>query len=264
MDSDSPEPAVSVEVEGKAKRQKPTKILPTERMAFQKQLDLLRAYAIAYESKGKPVNNADVAAILKMAATTMPHANGFFADLGLIQRSEGGYIPSQDVMSFHRAFAWNSEDAAKKLRPVFAPTWFAQALVPRLAFRGTLEEREAIAILAEAAGATPEYKGALALLLDYLAVTGIIERDGDLVRRPSDAGQPPALQSAEQMLGPTPVVFPPLGQPPKPQAMTLPAMSNEQILLAILDPDAMSETEQDAVWTLLKFLKKKGRGKEEL
>jgi hypothetical protein len=238
----------------KPKRLKPTKALPTERIAFHKQLDMLRAFAVAYTTTQKAVTNAEVADIVKMAATTVPHANAFFSETGLLLRQDGAYIPSEDVMRFHRAHEWNPENAAHKLAPTLRMTWFANTLIPKLAFRGSIDEREAISLLAEAAGAAPEFKGALDVLLQYLAVSGLIDRDGTTIRKtvagiPADARtEPPPMPIAT----PSPVAVP--------QPIVQVERTTEQHLLDILDPDAMSDDEQTAVWTLLKYLKKKGRG----
>lgn len=189
----------------KARKAKPTKPLPTDRIAYQKQIDILRAYAIATEANGgKPVTNNEVAGIVKMAASTLPHANSFFGEVGLLQRAEGGYLPTPDVISFHRAYAWNPETAAHKLAPAVQATWFGQVLLPRLSFR-PMDEAEAIAILAESSGATPEYKGQLGLLLSYLDTAGLIERDGGLVK----ANKPP-ISSQPSVAPSTPASPPPL------------------------------------------------------
>jgi hypothetical protein len=181
----------------KTKRPRPTRPLPTDRIAYVKQIDILRAYAIATEANGgKPVTNNDVAAIVKMAASTLPHANSFFAEIGLLQRAEGGYVPSQDVLNFHRAHAWNPETAAHKLAPGIQATWFGQVLLPRLSFR-PMDEAEAVAILAEASGATPDYKGQLGLLLNYLETAGLIQREGGMVKANKVPSQPqPANNTA--------------------------------------------------------------------
>jgi hypothetical protein len=194
----------------KGRGAKPTKPLPTSRIAYQKQIDILRAYAIATEANGgKAVTNNEVAAIVKMAATTLPHANGFFFEIGLLQRAEGGYIPAQEVLNFHRAYAWNPETAPHKLAPAMQGTWFGQILLPRLSFRH-MDESEALAVLAEASAATPEYKGQLALLLNYLETVGLIEREGGLVRAaksppqsysPSPASPSPSPEIASRETG---------------------------------------------------------------
>jgi hypothetical protein len=186
----------------RSKKAKPVRILPTERIAYQKQLDILRAYAIAAEANNRAVTNADVASLVSMAATTVPHANSFFLDVGLLQKADGGYLPSQDVLNFNRAFAWSSETAPQKLAPAFQAAWFGQCLLPRLAFR-SMDENEAIAILAENAAATPDFRGQLVLLLNYLESANLIVREGGQVRAVKPvtavaAGPPIAVQDTTQ------------------------------------------------------------------
>ncbi len=166
----------------------PTKNLPTDRITFPRQLDLLRAYVAASGPSGKPVTNAEAGAIVDMTASTVSMANAFFAETGLLARNgEGGYIPSADVISFQRAYEWNPESAAQKLGPLLSGSWFAKALLPRLTF-GELTETEAIAVLAEKAAAGPAHRNRLRMCLEYLIAAGLAQRDGTLLRRGN--GQP--------------------------------------------------------------------------
>src|SRR5437762_5574893 len=108
-------------------RTRPKKILPTDRINFSKQLDLLRAFAAASGPSGRTVTNNDVAVIVGLKASTVSLANPFFSDVGLLLRADGGYTPSSAVVAFSRAFEWNRETASHKLATVISETWFAQA-----------------------------------------------------------------------------------------------------------------------------------------
>src|SRR2546423_13850294 len=79
---------------------KPTQVLPSDRLTIVKQLGILRAYAAASGQAAKPVKTGAVAAIAKIQATTVSATNPFFVATGLIQRTEGGFVPSGEVMSF--------------------------------------------------------------------------------------------------------------------------------------------------------------------
>jgi hypothetical protein len=159
---------------------KPTKIFPTDRIAFSRQLDLLRAYAAASAYGAAVVNNNQVADLVKLTGSTVSLANPFFADARFLQRADGGYTPSAEVVSFARAYEWNPDAASHKLAPVVRDSWFAKALLPRLGF-SDMDEAEAIAALAEAASAGLGYKNQLRVLLDYLESAGLIRRDGGRV-----------------------------------------------------------------------------------
>ena len=80
-------------------KKKPTKILPTSRMPLERQLHLLRAYANAFEHYNKPLTTVDVSKVAKIPNTTISTANQFLLDIGLIEKSDGGFIPSSSVIA---------------------------------------------------------------------------------------------------------------------------------------------------------------------
>jgi hypothetical protein len=163
---------------------RPTKSLPTNRIGFTKQLDLLRAYVAASGPSGKVVNYREVAEMLDMHQQTPQLATSFFVDVALLQKhGTQGFLPSPVTLEYARAFQWNPATAAHKLGATLAVTWFAQAIMPTLSFRPTMETTEAINKLADACAAGPEYQPQLALLLDFLAASGLIVKDGSLIRR---------------------------------------------------------------------------------
>jgi hypothetical protein len=164
---------------------RPTRTLPTERVQFQKQLNVIRAYAAVSGPTGKAVGLTEVANVTKLNASTVSLCNAFFADVGFIEKNAAGsYVPSSEVMSFLRAYQWNPDTAALKLAPLLRRTWFAQALMPKLAM-GSVEEAEAIRDLADESSAGPKYRPQLELLIDYLEASGVVRRDGGLLREGS-------------------------------------------------------------------------------
>lgn len=167
---------------GDKKRARPTKTLPTDRITFSKQLEILRAYGALSGTTGNAVvSNNDVADALKMQPSTISLANPFFYSIALLQKTEGGCIPSSHVVEMHRAKEWTPETATHKLAPAFRESWFGQALIPRLSV-APMTEQDAIAKLADACVATLDYRPQLRMLIDYLASTGLVERDGDQLK----------------------------------------------------------------------------------
>jgi hypothetical protein len=158
-----------------------SEILPTSRISFGKQLDLLRAYAAASGAAIKPVSLGDVAPIVGMASSTVSLASPFFNSVGLVTRTDGGFVPADAVLSFAQMHQWDPGKAGRELQSLLRPTWFAEVLVPRLSF-DSLREDDALAIVSGAAGATPKARAQLRMLLEYMEVAGLIEREGDLVR----------------------------------------------------------------------------------
>jgi len=189
---DSTTPQAADKASSKVAR--PTKQLPTSRIAFSKQLDILRAYAAASGPGNKLVTLREVSDIVKMASGTVTIANPFFTDAKLLFKTEGmGLTPSTYVMEFARAYEWNRDTAAHKLAPAFSQMWFTEALLPRLAF-GDITEEEAITVLAEKSASPPDYKTQLRLILDYLEVSGLIRREDGRIKAGSKAAS--ATQSA--------------------------------------------------------------------
>jgi hypothetical protein len=160
---------------------RPNHSLPTNRVAFGKQLDLLRMFAVTSGPSEKGVRQTEIAKIIDLHPSTIQLVTPFLTDTHLLRRTEGGFVPAPEVFAFTQAHAWNPTTAPRKLGPVLGATWFAQALLPQVAYRA-LAEAQAISILAEAAAAGPEYKNQLAILLDYLAAGGLISREGGMVR----------------------------------------------------------------------------------
>ncbi len=163
------------------RKHRPIRVLPTPRIAFAKQLELLRAYAAVSATTGRAVKISDVAPIVKLTPSTVSLANPFFVDANFLHKQDGGFAPSGEVGNFSNAFDWQPESAGQNLAPALERTWFAQTLLPTLAVR-PMREADAVANLAQAASAPKEYRPQLRLLLDYLEVARLIHRDGDQIR----------------------------------------------------------------------------------
>lgn len=172
-----------------ANTDRPTRALPTERIGFGKQLDLLRGYAaLVAQGTAAPTNPA-VANLVSLNRNTTILAHPFFLDIGLLTKAGDGYVPAPEVVAYGKAFSWNQETAAQRLAPVLRRSWFAQELLPRLAM-GTLDEIRAIQLLGEAASAGPRFEGQIKTLLQYLTVAGVIRREGDTIREGTSVYEP--------------------------------------------------------------------------
>lgn len=200
---------------GKSTRTRPKKILPTDRIGFPKQLELLRAYAAAAGPTGKAVSLNDAAAIVKMVSATVSLASPFFTDIGFLQRTDTGFVPAAEVINFGHAHEWNPETASHKLAPLLAQTWFAETLTPRITFR-PVSDAEAIQALAEASSAPKDYEGQLSTLIDYLAAAGLCIRENGQVRK---AGGAQMIEQPATAITPAPATSPEKEQP-KPSVST--------------------------------------------
>jgi hypothetical protein len=182
---------VDEQVASRPNAPKPQRPLPTERVTVARQLDILRAYAAASQQGSKPVGNREVATLAGMTPESVSGCNGFLASLNLIRKSENAWVVSSEVLDFFRAYEWNKETAPHKLAPAMTASWFGQAMTTRLSFK-PLTEDEAIAMLAEASAAVPQYLRSLKMLLEFLEVTGVIAREGNMLRNASSPATAPS------------------------------------------------------------------------
>jgi hypothetical protein len=175
-------------------KDRPAKALPSPRLAFSNQLEMLRGYAAASGPANNPVATSEVADIVKVAESSFSLVQPFFCEIGLLQRIEQAgqawkYLPSVDVFNFAKAHEWNRETAGHKLAPVISASWFAEPLLRKLSFQ-PLDENEAIATLAEKASAGPDYKAHLRLLVNYMETAGLIQRENGKVKMIKSSLQP--------------------------------------------------------------------------
>lgn len=173
---------------------RPTKFLPSERITFTRQLDILRGWAAASGPLRKAIGNNEVGKIVDMQPSTVSMNNAFYSSIGLLIKSEGGYSPAEEVTAFLRAWEWNKETAAQKLAPILSRAWFYEAIASKLEF-GARSEAECLQDMGDASNASQEYKNNLKMLLEYLTVAGLVQRDGDSVKKGGMAVSPSASQT---------------------------------------------------------------------
>ncbi len=239
----TPSPAES---QSSQRKQRPTKVLPTERVSFPKQKEALAAYASIYDSTNKPAGNMEVAKLLGINPSTVGLMNGFFLDTGLLEKSGRGFVPSDALKDYQHAIKWQEESPGHRLGPVLAKTWGAQELLPHLGV-APRQEKDAIQILARAANADRSYRLNFQTLLDYLELAGLIERDGGMVRIPPPSSrntplnQPPA-SSSEELEAPKP--------PGTSRTVSL-ASGGTLTISATLDLFSLSQKDRNFVFTLI-------------
>lgn len=239
----------------KPQKVKPAKVLPTDRMTCATGLEILRAYVAASGPTLNPVTNQEVADVVKLHKSTPSLVNNFFVDVGFLVRHEKGLVPTKNVLEFARSYAWNPDTATMKLAPLLSDNWFWKALSPRLAF-SPLSENEAVAILADAATATPDHKGQLRVILDYLEAVRLIAREGGQIRR-VEGTPPPAGNNIPAANG-----FASRGDEPPPPPPRVSEESRESpggkelasALLNVLDESTPADV-QESLWNVIRFLR---------
>jgi hypothetical protein len=189
-------------------RAKATRKLPSTRLGFPKQLEVLRAFALLSAGGASPVHYGKVAQTVRAHDSNVSTMNPFFVENGLLLRQGNQHLPAQEVLEFARKHSWNKDSAATALGPIVGKTWFADAIMARLHFK-PLSENEAVEILAAACSAGPEAKPQLRMLIDYMEASSLLRREnGQLIAIVPQHVPPPAIQ---------PPAEPPPSAPPAPQ-----------------------------------------------
>lgn len=170
--------AIESEVTQPKIRLKPTKILPTDRLTTENQLNILRAYVAASGTDRNAVANSDVEKVANISANSVSLCNGFFNEIGLLFREGIKQRPTDAAFDYFQAHQWKPDTASTKLGPCFAQSWFGKALLPKLTFR-QLTKDEALGFLAEEAKAGVEYRKSLEIAVEYLIAAGLVRLDGN-------------------------------------------------------------------------------------
>jgi hypothetical protein len=187
---DSPAPA-----DAKAERFKLRRALPTDRLKFEKQVAILKAYAAESRASPSGATTLDkVAKVAEVAATTVGLNNEFFREVNLLVRENKMFRPTQPVIDFLQASQWDPANALRKIGPTLADSWAGRALTSRVAVRD-LTKGEAIALLADESGASKEHAARLEILLDFLNAAGVVDIEGNAVRRHLDADDDPSRKT---------------------------------------------------------------------
>jgi hypothetical protein len=128
----------------------------------------------------KPVSNKQAASLVGLSDATLSLGNPFLVDVGIIEKTDSGFIPSAAAIDFKRASELGEERPEARLGPLLRDTWFYEALRPRLEFQA-VPEQTAITDIGVLIGADKDDLSRVRALLDYLAITGIVLREGGML-----------------------------------------------------------------------------------
>ena len=170
--------ATAPKIEMPTAKLQPSRRLPTDRIKFRSQLDIIRAYGAASQNGTRPVNYREAAKYVKLDPNTVSALNPFLVECGFVERAGNDVVPTKAVLDFAMAHTWAAETAPRKLLPLIERSWFGVTLRSKLAFHAMAED-EAIAELAHEISAGPELKPRLGLLIDYAEAAGLLRREGN-------------------------------------------------------------------------------------
>jgi hypothetical protein len=164
-------------------KQRAEKSLPTDRLSFDKQVEVLRSIARFSGGGKRPVTAEDLSASIGLRGNTGGLSNKFFLDCGWVERvGRGSYAATDDLLEYHRHLNVDEEDAAGARARLIGPvkaSWFWQVVGP-LVEGGAVREKMALHALSKEAGAF-DHTSQLQLILSWLEWLGLIKRDGELL-----------------------------------------------------------------------------------
>lgn len=209
----SPAAPTQEKAPAKAAARRGGKLLPSDRISFPRQLDILRGFAVAsQDAGGGAVSSSTVGPLIQMSHHTINIATPFYASVGLINRADRGrFTPAQEVVEYGRAQQWSPDTATQRLAPIIRKSWFGQIITRKVSVNDRPQE-EILTDLAGAAGADLSNRVQLELLIEFAIAAGIVARNGALLRGvPADGAAVEAQAVAEGIEGPaaTPAATPP-------------------------------------------------------
>ena len=170
------EPSAGVTTKSRLER-----TLPTGRVVFPKQLEILKAYPAAYERVHGPVAIEDLKDLVALAPATISQANPFFCDVGFVQKEGRKFVPSPELEGMLRMSGISQEKAWTKLAPLLEKAWCGQLLIPKLRMR-PLTEDEIVHDLADAAKAEADHIPQLRIVIEYLVLVGLLSKEGGVYK----------------------------------------------------------------------------------
>ena len=175
-------------------KRKLSKQLPTDRIKFDKQVAIIRAFAATSGPTRRAVSNKEVAPLVNVTDATLSLNNPFLIDVGLIERTEAGFIPSPETCEYKRAYDLGEAQPEHRLGGLLRRSWFFENLRPKLDF-GAVQEDRAVTDLGVVAGAGKSDLSRVRMLIEYLVLAGVVRRDESgvltVVRSAPDDPKPP-------------------------------------------------------------------------
>lgn len=221
----APQNETSNETNEPVKRKVLTEVIPTNRLTLPKQIEIIRAYGAAYEAGGGAVGIEDVTKFVGMAPATVSQTNAFLQDTGIVRKDGRRFVPAAEVQAMHRLYEVSRDKALTKLGPLMEKSWFGRLVVPKLKFRAMPEE-DVVHELFEAATAEAQHLPQIRMLVDYLVISGVVERENGVLKVKNGCGSEGSAP-AEPVATPTPA----------PVAAGAPAVSEPPPAVLLLNAD---------------------------
>ncbi|MFF3381335.1 hypothetical protein ACFYXF_51355 [Streptomyces sp. NPDC002680] len=183
-------------------------VMPSERLATRRQLDLVDVLFELGGSQRLPVSAQDLASRLDITPKTVSRTTTFLVHGGLLESGRGAWALTEIGHSLARLRSTDTARARLLLHDHWQDSWFHRRALERLT-SGPVEEADLAAHLGSGLSATPE-RGAF--LVEWMAYALLIDRDeqGRIVlptrqqagQQTASAPRPPAPAGPPGVLSP--------------------------------------------------------------
>jgi len=157
-------------------------ILPYQSPQITKQIDILRAYYMLSEEGKKTVEYKEIAEAAGISDVLVSGNHKFFMYCGFLESTNGGYLPSEQLVEFMNRLEWKKLEEAKRLiRKFFEKKWFLDHLLKLMKSRGKMSKDEIINELGIKAGVKRSQNNIRRLnrLFEWIEYAEIISESND-------------------------------------------------------------------------------------
>ncbi|MFW9803810.1 MAG: hypothetical protein ACFFFC_14205 [Candidatus Thorarchaeota archaeon] len=149
------------------------KYLPFDGVGFEKQIEILRAFATFYLENKKAAKYSDISPLVGISASNVSSCLKFWRSTNLLQ-GQRRLSPSRGLLDFART---DSENEWRILGIAIMDTWFVSAVRMRFSLKDSLTEEEIAETLAKTYNPLKSSKASrksIAILVSLLTITEII------------------------------------------------------------------------------------------
>lgn len=158
------------------------KILPSSMLSMEKQIDILKAFAIFHSKQGKGATYKEIASIVGASHANVSGTLKFWKNLSLLEEDNSVYTPSKSLIEFNKKIQWGNEDEAwEMLRSTLNEQWFVLLIKSKFELRDKIRSEDLINSLGSASDASSSNKNILTSIkriLDLLEISKLIINDG--------------------------------------------------------------------------------------
>lgn len=154
--------------------------LPFDQVSMEKQLEILKAYAVYHAKEAKPAGYKEIAPLVKISPPMVSGCLKFWASTGLLVQSGRKYVPSQDLTEFCNNLTWGAEaEAWRRFRVALRDAWFVKHLEMRFSINPRATEEDILASVGSAVGVprSPSTETSLRRMLELLEKAQFVKKE---------------------------------------------------------------------------------------